>query len=539
MNISLKESFSVESSSSTSRAAYNHGALSRLKEGEIHDSSGRPTIEDLITMAGAVELNAEQLDLVRKVVDLDRSLRETASTQGQTGTLLPDTTHDFIFRHLSPIDLHRYSLQNRAAYKAVQSFRKRAFDINKLLCRYFSPTEIPQFRHIQFTAGVLISGSSALQYFDRTVYPESDLDLYVCIQQCSILANFLESCGYVFQPRDSQQSRLDRNIAQALSQASEEQLDADYPLDGIAGIFTLVRDGQKIQIIAANGSTLEVVLHFHSTCVMNVITHANAYSFFPRATFETRRSVLARNNSSVNNASSAATRKYTARGWAIVDTVTSLESLGPHSEFSSFGIRHAGDSACWVIPLSPVEGLASGDDLWLNSWRVVWEHNRCLKLDFSVIQNHGFRFGRCIVKEISRDMRSPDGQSLRNDEELGRMIKELTSATNKQLEKCRQKLYSIIQRSGLETPALPSACAGDRLVAFLTDLYTSFTRDSIGCTFQFQKDIPCRGKTWLRVFVVIKLPRRPRRAFNFTMDKNVLADLRCARVEVEVKQEYF
>lgn len=56
---------------------------------------------------------------------------------------------------------------------------KRAFNLDKLLSRFFSPPEILRFRELQCSTGMLISGSTALKFFERVVYPDSDLDLYI------------------------------------------------------------------------------------------------------------------------------------------------------------------------------------------------------------------------------------------------------------------------------------------------------------------------------------------------------------------------
>ncbi|KAF5360145.1 hypothetical protein D9758_011343 [Tetrapyrgos nigripes] len=500
-----------------------------------HTLTSSPSIKDLIKKAGGVDLSDEQRELIAKVVAFDRKRQK----QIRRETILPDTTHDFIFQSLSPVELFRYSLLNKAAYQAVHSFRRRAFDITKALSRYFISVEIPQFRLIQASAGVLISGSFALQFFDRTNYPESDLDLYVLIHQCAVVANFLKSCGYVFQPRATQQDSLSGNIARAVSAQTDEQLNDGYVSNGIAGVFTLVKNGKKIQIIAAKTSSIEVILQFHSTCVMNVITHANAYSFFPRATFESRRTVLTRDTTGFWPADMVnAEQKYKTRGWTFVDVASSLETLTPKSEFSSFGVRHIGDHACWTIPLSSFEDLSTEDDLWLNSWKIVWEINRSMKIDFVVLYGPGFRYGKCATKglaqALSKAMR--DTGNSRNDAILGQTLRALTSPVDDRLKNTQKRLYDIFLQSGLETPALPSACAADRLVSFMADLYTSFPPECISCTFHFQKEIPCRGPTWLKVSVVIRIPREPRRAFIFEVDRMALQQLKYARIEVDVKK---
>ena len=75
---------------------------------------------------------------------------------------------------------------------------RRAFSIDKLLSPYFTPTEVTQFRELQSQTGTLISGSTALQLFDRVTYSESDLDLYVEHRFSRALAEWLLEIGYTY-----------------------------------------------------------------------------------------------------------------------------------------------------------------------------------------------------------------------------------------------------------------------------------------------------------------------------------------------------
>ncbi|KAG8819209.1 hypothetical protein FRC19_010028, partial [Serendipita sp. 401] len=57
-----------------------------------------------------------------------------------------------------------------------------------------------RFRSIQAETGTLISGSQALQFFDRAHYLDSDLDLYVSCRHTLTVGLFLLSIGYRFEP---------------------------------------------------------------------------------------------------------------------------------------------------------------------------------------------------------------------------------------------------------------------------------------------------------------------------------------------------
>ena len=98
-------------------------------------------------------------------------------------------------------------------------------------------------------------------------------------------------------------------------------------------------------------------------CVMNVITHDTAYSFFPWATFEERPSLVCLDGDDIRE---KAFRMYSDRGWTFV-TLNDLRRQKIRSPYLSFEVgreynkeisaRFVGDRRCWKVPLSPVLSL--------------------------------------------------------------------------------------------------------------------------------------------------------------------------------------
>lgn len=82
--------------------------------------------------------------------------------------------YDKILSYLSPASLIRLGRASKLTLNAVQDFSYRAFDINCSPSRFIS--DPIAFRILQARTGTVVSGSFALQFFDRTFYPESDLD---------------------------------------------------------------------------------------------------------------------------------------------------------------------------------------------------------------------------------------------------------------------------------------------------------------------------------------------------------------------------
>ncbi|KAK2464969.1 hypothetical protein APHAL10511_003045 [Amanita phalloides] len=249
----------------------------------------------------------------------------------------------------------------------------------RLLSPYFSNEEIKSFRKLQLFTGTVISGSTAVQLFGRTTYPKSDLDIYVEHRYCRDVAWWLTSIGYKYNPTRSWQSMSFIEAFEASK--TEDDVDSESLEDepeytvGIANIFDFVRAGseRKVQLISATRCPMEVILNYHSTCVMNVITHNMAYSLFPYATFQQRRALACGTNGGNR---SWARDKYRERGWEVERRFDTPEMRSIRSDFI-FGRRWVGDGRCWMIPLQPylseyaeTEGIVR-DRITSNSWRIV------------------------------------------------------------------------------------------------------------------------------------------------------------------------
>ncbi|KAL0575573.1 hypothetical protein V5O48_006389 [Marasmius crinis-equi] len=282
-----------------------------------------------------------------------------------------------LFGWLDPQDLIYYSRSCKRAYQQVHSYWRRAFEIYRFLAPFFTRGEAEQFRVIQALTGTLISGSSALQFLNRTPYPGSDLDIYVEHRYCKPIALFLQSIGYEFQPLDHQPAELDGAIARGSANMNAEYIGEITPTieskRGFAGVYNMVRGGQKIQVITAKNSPLDIILNFHTTVVMNVISYSRAYSLYPKATFQKSYALIC-DHCDGAQATLRAIQKYTQRGWKMVDAhgeewgVTTKEAHPGQLELRTVGNylgnlgrvfrteqrRYLGDSHCWTYRLPKI-----------------------------------------------------------------------------------------------------------------------------------------------------------------------------------------
>ena len=177
------------------------------------------------------------------------------------------------FAVLSPREFLAVSKTCKAGRRAVSAYMNKAFDIDSRLSRFFSDT--CAFRTMQAQTSTLISGSFALQFFDRAFYKSSDLDLYAHFHQRRIVGTLLLQAGYTFSPFYDQPV----NFAVAVLRKVPPR-NIRYSMPGVADIFNFhKRDADegpllKVQIIVARRTPMEVILGFHSSrCTPALFPH--------------------------------------------------------------------------------------------------------------------------------------------------------------------------------------------------------------------------------------------------------------------------
>lgn len=303
----------------------------------------------------------------------------------------------------SPASLFNLAKTCHSYHAALKPHYQLLWDINRHLKRYFSNPIA--FRNLQARTATLISGSSALQFLDRTIYDGSDLDLYVYDDMLKEVCEWIMSDGYVFVPRPGQQRDLDIAVLRY-----RDPIEI-YDMPGIVNIIDLVRPegGPKIQVIAADKTPMQVILGFYSTCVMNVISFEKAYSLYPMATFEKRCSLAcAREGPIINTAGELARCKYMLRGWSTLRHVPQQEQDDIHSPFSTC-LRSIADRFSWVLPLDTtgvsnenrlthIPGL-SNDPVHATSWQLGYgAGSRELTVVYSILAFPYLRYAYALSR---------------------------------------------------------------------------------------------------------------------------------------------
>ncbi|PBK82438.1 hypothetical protein ARMGADRAFT_946559, partial [Armillaria gallica] len=131
--------------------------------------------------------------------------------------------------------------------------------------------------------GLLMSGSIALSIFERVWYCNTDIDLYVSSDQWKPVTSFMLHSGYQLVSANSKDRQYEWDSRHYLG----------YHLPRISAIVDFINNaGQQAQVIFAVYSPLDVVLGFHSTVVMNMISHSRAVCLYPYSTFVLRCSII-------------------------------------------------------------------------------------------------------------------------------------------------------------------------------------------------------------------------------------------------------
>ncbi|KAI4519203.1 hypothetical protein K525DRAFT_258722 [Schizophyllum commune Loenen D] len=294
--------------------------------------------------------------------------------------ILPDTCDDYLCSCLTPLELVRYSRTCRDAYRAVKSHFQRAYNLKRTLSRFMSADEVDRFQLLQSETGTVISGSVALQFMGRYEFTSSDLDIYTEHRYARRVGDFLTSLGYQYKPRHTQSPSFTVEVARdelipgVLAGFAGAGI---YGSNAMCGAYNFVKPNypdDMIQLITARLGVMDLILDFHCTAVMNIITHRNAYALFPYETYHAKRALVARKTPARREETALA--KYQTRGWKIRRSVYDAEADDPKREFGQ-ATRRVGDKMTWVVPLNQrgEQSALAIDTVVGNSWTLMY-HER-------------------------------------------------------------------------------------------------------------------------------------------------------------------
>jgi len=155
-------------------------------------------------------------------------------------------------------------------------YKRIGWNIGSRLRPWF--VDVDGFRAKLHRCNAIISGSQALQFFDRNSYPGSDMDIYVRSGSAEELGRWLLRDGYKYRSRSRlySHSRFRRDAAK-LAVRCIERGSGDFKSMGsvdsksMLSVFNFARKGSnnqlfKIQVIVVDVDPVRFILHcFHSS----------------------------------------------------------------------------------------------------------------------------------------------------------------------------------------------------------------------------------------------------------------------------------
>ena len=114
--------------------------------------------------------------------------------------LVVEDITDAILEISGLLEIFSFRRTCRLGRRAVDNYNSRAFNVNRNLLRFFD--DPVSFRSLQERTDTLISGSFALALLDRTIYPDSDLDLYTHPGFAPAVSEWMYAEGYRLVRRD-------------------------------------------------------------------------------------------------------------------------------------------------------------------------------------------------------------------------------------------------------------------------------------------------------------------------------------------------
>ncbi|KUJ18116.1 uncharacterized protein LY89DRAFT_684041 [Mollisia scopiformis] len=214
----------------------------------------------------------------------------------------------------------------------------------------------------------LISGSFALQFFARTVWKESDLDIYI---QSSPKDNVKIFGEYLIAHEDY-----------ALDDTKHIEDDLGMDCDIINQVDTYVKKEAKghkscIHIISTYGTAIEGILSSYiTTALVNVISWQSAYAAFPDTTFKDMKTYqLVGFHECLN----PLLENLARRGWTTLEVISAEDERRVRSLWNPWP-RRLGDSLAWKVPLE-IEGVTpgiSGSVIEFSTFKVYKNNGRWL-----------------------------------------------------------------------------------------------------------------------------------------------------------------
>lgn len=200
----------------------------------------------------------------------------------------------------------------------------------QLILKYFRLGSLEDLRDAMKQSGAIISGSTALLLLHPGRFLPNDIDFYVMPPGYRVLLAYLQRCGYKIERCHTSLYPSLRQIRSVHFLHSEESF-------------------QCINIIVCEGShALSTISHFHSTLVMNYISHYGVVCLYPMWTMLNVGFV----NRDNDDATDVCLSKYIHRGFKFSRTLGRGQTALTSCTHSKNAVRNLHDEDVLFIPFS-------------------------------------------------------------------------------------------------------------------------------------------------------------------------------------------
>ncbi|KAJ7629947.1 hypothetical protein DFH06DRAFT_1140705 [Mycena polygramma] len=265
--------------------------------------------------------------------------------------LLTDIELELVLSYWAPNDVLKAAGLSRIMRGVVEHYKNIVWNIDRHLRRWF--LDPIGFRRKLKMCGGVVSGSQIVQFFDRTLYPKSDMDVFMRVGGVYLMGTWLATQRYTLVTTSADYPfALNRQVGRLASRILVPSIDSPPPIRGVYNYQKFVASRttvylQTVQLICVDMDPVRHVLFdFHSTGVMNYMTWDRVVSLFPTSTFIHRKTYVAKIAPEPNNKVGWRV-KYRERGFCVVSKRTR------HRHRDLFvGKRTTADDRCWTMQLN-------------------------------------------------------------------------------------------------------------------------------------------------------------------------------------------
>lgn len=168
------------------------------------------------------------------------------------------------------VDLNRVASTSRSIHAALQ----QCWTVDTGLARWFdNPFD---FRQMLGNCGAVVSGSTAVQFFDRTRYPASDLDIVIPITTTYSMGLWLMENGYTFQPRGTDFTDFVASLVTVMKRSRSHRLAKPMirVFDFYGHPLSASDTGRHVQLITTRDDPFAHILQYHSSECANLASIA-------------------------------------------------------------------------------------------------------------------------------------------------------------------------------------------------------------------------------------------------------------------------